>query len=161
VVFHPGSSLIRQATAWAGKQPHFHVEFSFAQSPFEVRSAVRRAAAAVIDAAENPAAMAVFVHATAELPPGAVAVYTESVCGKMELIVRARGATLLLGPLGDATWRGLLGMMLTSKTRASLLGNTRQRPAIEVRPRPVGLWRQRLITRSFAGSPRPRMREWK
>ncbi|HUT09565.1 MAG TPA: hypothetical protein VMY42_03645 [Thermoguttaceae bacterium] len=163
VVFHPGSCLIRQASAWAGKPLHFQVEFSFAQSPFDVRAAVRRAAVAVIDATENPAAaMAVFVHARAELPAGAVAVYSESVCGKMELIVCARGATLLLGPLADATWRGVLGMMLTSGARASLLGLTgRRRATIGARSSPVGLWKQRSITRNFAGLPRPRMRECK
>jgi len=163
VVFHPGRCLLRQASAWVGGPPHFQVEFSLAQSPFEVRATVRRAAVAVIDATENPtAAMAVFVHAKAELPAGAVAVYSESVCGKLELVVRAGGATLLLGPLADATWRGLLGMMVTSRARASLLGlPRRRRPGIEARPSPIGLWKQRLITRNFAGTFRPRMREWK
>lgn len=154
VVFCPGDSLTRQASAWAVRHPKFDLEFCYSTSMFEVRRATRDAAAVLIDATEDPAgAMAAFFQAIVELEAHAVAVYTETVHEEsLELVVRARGALMLLGPVGDATWDGLFERMLQPKARSRCSRPADQRKTGSEARRATARWReQHSVKRYFAG----------
>jgi hypothetical protein len=122
-VFYGGNSLMHQVSNWVGKHPTYDFELSFAESLPELRTVMRRASVAVVDATEDPArAMAVFREVTAELGADRVAVYTERMHEGLELFVRARGVLLLLGPMSDAPWEELFEGMLRSVGQMPLFG---------------------------------------
>ena len=129
-VFYPGNSLMHQVSNWAIRHPAYDFALSFAQSLHEIRSVLRCTAITIVDATEDPLrAMAAFTQALTTLEADRVAVYTEMMHEGLELFVRARGASLLFGPMSDAPWEDQLAKMLESADRIRRFGFLTQQHA--------------------------------
>ncbi len=122
-VFYPGNSLMHQVSNCAIRHPAYDFALSFAQSLHEIRSVLRCTVITIVDATEDPLrAMAAFTQALTALEADRVAVYTETMHEGLELFVRVRGASLLLGPMSDAPWEDQLEKMLESAGRMRRFG---------------------------------------
>jgi hypothetical protein len=107
VLFYPGRSLMEQIADWGRKRQDRAVVASFARSLPEIRGAMEKAGAVVVDATDDDAqATEAFSQAASRLGTAAAAVYTERMHEGLELFVRLRGALLLLGPLSEGEWEG-------------------------------------------------------
>ncbi len=106
-LFYACESLARQITKWARKRPGCSVHCSLARLLPEIRAVLGRADVALIDATEDQARAAdAFAQAAEQLGAGATAMYTECMRDGLEVLVRSRGAQLLLGPMTEAEWDG-------------------------------------------------------
>jgi hypothetical protein len=101
------------------RHPEWHVESPLGWSPPEIRTLLRYAGTALVDATEDPArARDAFVRAAARLGANAVAMYTETIHDSLELFVRLRGSLFLLGPLYDEQWEEYFQRLLRIKKAA-------------------------------------------
>ena len=147
-VFYPGNSLMHQVSNWAIRYPALEFALSFAQSLHEIRSVLRCTAITIVDASEDPVqAMSAFSQALTALEADRVAVYTETMHEGLELFVRVRGASLLLGPMSDAPWEDQLEKMLESAGRMCRFGFlTQQYTETDGGLPQAWLWKYRLQT---------------
>ena len=111
-VFYPNNSLMHQVSEFAGEDANCKFRFVFPVSVGQIREALGPQTVSIVDATEDPArAATVLIHTLAEAEPGSAAVYTETMHNGLELFVRSRGALLLLGPLDNSSWKGLIETM--------------------------------------------------
>ncbi len=159
VVFYPSDSLREQIADWRRRHSGYEVEVSLAKSLPRIRSMLRHAGAVLLDATADPCqATDAFSQAVARLGPSAVAVYTETMHPWLELFVRTRGSLLLLGPMSEAHWDGLLERMLRFSGGVPAAARITQRPERKpVRAVEGGQRAERAASsRSFAGFYRPK-----
>jgi hypothetical protein len=115
VLFYPGRLLTDQVHDWAQRHGGCRASVSFERSLPGIRSRVRRAALAVIDATEDPAqASDAFLQSVGVLRADSVAVYAEKSHDGLELLVRMLGAPLLLGPMRMDEWDEFLELKFPS-----------------------------------------------
>jgi hypothetical protein len=109
VLFYPGRLLASQVYDWADGHGGCRAWASLERSLPGIRRTARRAELAVIDATRDPAQGAdAFLQAMSVLASDSVAVYTERTHEELELMVRAFGAPLLLGPMSMEEWEDFL-----------------------------------------------------
>jgi hypothetical protein len=79
----------------------------------EIRAVLEQSDVAVIDATEDHALAAeAFSQAATRLGASGAVMYSERMDDGVELFVRSRGAPMVLGPLEEAEWEGVLNMAL-------------------------------------------------
>lgn len=130
-MFYPGHLMANQVNDWAERHGQCRTSVSFERTLPGMRKSLRRAELALIDATDDPAqASDVFLQAVSVLQAGGVAVYTEKAHEGLEFLVRALGATLLLGPMSAEEWEDYLEhkfpMFLPLSTVDSLPSSTEQ-----------------------------------
>ncbi len=116
LLLYPGESLMDQISLWTPRHPERQVATSFERSLPKIRTLLRNAGAAMVDATEDPSqATDAFLQAVARLGAGDVAMYTEVLHEGLELFARVRGSLFLLGPLFDEQWEEFLERWLRTK----------------------------------------------
>lgn len=129
-VFYPSNSLMHQVSNWAGENPGCGFQLCFPKSVQEIETIVPDTTISIVDATEEPnRATAAFVQLIGRSGTDSVAVYTEEMHAGLELFVRSRGSLLLLGPMSDASWGGLLEAMRRCAERQSAFRFPPQQPA--------------------------------
>jgi hypothetical protein len=132
LLLYPGDSLKDQISSWSLRHPERRAVATFAQSPPEVRTLLRRAGAAMVDATYKPAqASSAFLQAVDRLGPDAVTMYSETMHEGLELFARTRGSLFFFGPLAEEQWDDLFDRLLSTRRRLAIqsLGPHRPLPA--------------------------------
>ena len=153
LLLYPGDSLQDQIGFWSQRHLEWRLDMSFERSLPKIRTLLRRADVALVDATQDPAtATEAFLQAVARLGTAAVAMYTESMHDDLEVFVRVHGSMFLLGPLADRQWEELFERV--SRTRKTLPGGRvpprRRVPPSAVRERFQNR-REQLVRRFYAG----------
>ena len=105
--------LVMQAAEWARKHPQFQLRLASATTPGEISSALESAAAVIVDATEDPdRAVDTLEIACDIMGRDRAAVYSEESHNGLEVLVRVRGAMMLIGPMSAAEWQGVFDPML-------------------------------------------------
>ena len=109
MLFHTGLSLVCQAATWVREHRRFGLRILASSGGSMMSRALDGAVLAIVDATEHPGqAMATLEAALERVSPERVAVYTERAHDGLELFVRARGVSLLLGPMEPDQWDAML-----------------------------------------------------
>lgn len=118
LVFYPTQSLAREIAAWSVGRGDCRVELVGARGVNEVRDAIRRADAVLVDATgDHGQAVDALVMALRAVGAAKTAVYTERMHEGLEPFVRRQGVLLLLGPLHGAEWQGFFARFLPGRGR--------------------------------------------
>ena len=107
VFLYPGNGLVAQRQRLMHARTDCRVRISRARRLPEIRAAIERAVAVVVDATgDHPQAVDAMLQAVARRGRDSVAVYTEHMHDGLELFVRMHGVLLLLGPMDGSEWDG-------------------------------------------------------
>ena len=118
VLLYAEESLLVQVAEWVRRHPPFSLRVVASRSDGGIDSALSDAVLAIIDTAEHPGrALDALRSVSARLGPQNVVVYTERTYDSLEIVVRVRGAKLLLGPMSPLEWEGFFEQ-LTRKRAA-------------------------------------------
>ena len=105
VLFYAEESLLFQVAGWARSEGRFSLRLVASRDPVIIGHALDDAVVAVVDATRQPGeALAVLERAIGRLGPRRIAVYSEAMHDGLEIFVRVRGVTLLVGPMGPPEW---------------------------------------------------------
>jgi hypothetical protein len=116
LVLYPTPSLLRQVGAWSGRHAECRVESAAARAAGEIRKAIDRAEAVLIDATEDHVqAVDALALALGSFGASKTVVYTERMHEGLEQFVRLQGVLLLFGPLSGAQWEGLFERLMPGR----------------------------------------------
>jgi hypothetical protein len=109
VLFLAEESLLFQVAAWVRTHGRYSLRLVMSSDPQVTARAADDAALAIIDATCRPGeALAILERELRCLGPQRLFVYSEQMHDGLELFVRVRGVTLLMGPMAAVEWEGAL-----------------------------------------------------
>lgn len=110
VLLYAEESLLLQIATLIEKTDWLSIRLVWSRNPVVIARSLADAVVAIVDATDYPGqAVATLEHCLTRLPHERVAVYTERTHQGLEVFTRVRGVQLLLGPMSQAEWDGLLG----------------------------------------------------
>ena len=119
-MIYPTDSLSSQMAGWALRHRGVPVRSVHWWDAAPVGLAMAGAPRVVVDATEHPgAALAVLECGLERLPAERLVVYSEQTHPGLEVFVRSRGVTFLLGPMGPEEWDALLKPAAAEETAAA------------------------------------------
>lgn len=117
VLFYAEESLLGQIGEWIREHRELSLRLVLSRLATSISAALDGAAVVIIDATREPwKAMDVLQYALLRVERDRLAVYTERTHEGLEVFVRVRGVSLLLGPMSQVEWEGFFRLLEPSNT---------------------------------------------